>query len=173
MKKMCPHTHWEPVRINNGADDYCNKEETRVEGPWSFGVRPARLNKKGDKARRNKELIEMGPEKAVEEGHIDIKDYDKVKRNIDLYKNCTSEHQALDKLENYWYWGPPGSGKTSRAIKETEDKYYDKDKTKYWNGYTNQSDVLIDDIEQDEKFMLGHLKKWCQHKCFQAEDKFG
>lgn len=43
----------------------------------------------------------------------------------------------------------------------TNDQYYDKDKSKYWNGYTGQEDVLIDDVEADEKFMLGHLKKWC------------
>ena len=47
--------------VNNGADDYCNKEETRVEGQWSFGQKPARLNKAGDKARLNRELLEMGP----------------------------------------------------------------------------------------------------------------
>lgn len=60
------------MKVNNGADDYCNKEETRLEGPWSFGVKPARLNKKGDLARRNQELLEMGPEKAVENGIISI-----------------------------------------------------------------------------------------------------
>ena len=61
--------------VNNGADDYCNKEETRVEGPWSFGQRPARLNKAGDKARLNRELLEMGPEKAVAEGIIGLEKY--------------------------------------------------------------------------------------------------
>lgn len=79
LKKICPHSHFEAVRINNGADDYCMKEDTRIEGPWSFGVKPARLNKKGDKARHNKDLIEMGAEAAVEQGQIDIKDYMKVK----------------------------------------------------------------------------------------------
>lgn len=102
------------------------------------GVPPAALNVKGDKAERNKMLIEMGAEKAVDEGHIDIKDYGKVKSNIDLYKNCTSEHVSLDKLDNYWIWGRPGIGKTSKVIEMTEDKYYDKDKSKYWNGYTGQ-----------------------------------
>lgn len=147
MKKLCPHAHWERVGINNGADEYCNKEDTRVEGPWTFGVKPARLNVKGDKARRNKELIEMGAEKAVEAGIIDITDYAKVKSNIDLYKNCTAEHKSLDTLDNYWIWGKPGIGKTSHVIKETNDKYYEKDKSKYWNGYVDQDDVLVDDLE--------------------------
>ena len=36
-----------------------------------------------------------------------------------------------------------------------------------------QDTVLIDDIEQDEKYMLGMLKKIAQHKPFVAEDKYG
>jgi len=32
---------------------------------------------------------------------------------------------------------------------------------------------LVDDIEKDEKHMLGNLKKWAQHKPFPAEDKYG
>ena len=63
------------MKFNNGADDYCNKEDTRVEGPWSFGVKPARLNKKGDKARHNRDLIEMGPENAVKDGLICVSKY--------------------------------------------------------------------------------------------------
>lgn len=50
LKKICPKSHFEIVKVNNGADDYCNKEDTRVEGPWEFGLKPARLNKKGSKA---------------------------------------------------------------------------------------------------------------------------
>jgi len=34
LKKICPKSHWEIVKINNGAHDYCMKEDTRVEGPW-------------------------------------------------------------------------------------------------------------------------------------------
>ena len=30
MKKVCKHTHWHPVGIDNGAGDYCMKEDTRV-----------------------------------------------------------------------------------------------------------------------------------------------
>lgn len=158
--------------MNNGADDYCNKEETRLEGPWTYGIKPARLNKKGDLARRNMELLEMGAEKAVENGIIPLAAYPKVKNAIDLYSNCTQTLSQLTHLDNTWIYGEPGIGKTTKALSDNPFSY-DKDKTKYWNGYTNQEAVLIDDIEEDEKFMLGNLKKWAQHKPFPAEDKFG
>jgi len=48
LKKVCGQAHYEPVKINNGADDYCLKEDTRVEGPWEFGVKPVKRNSKTD-----------------------------------------------------------------------------------------------------------------------------
>jgi len=66
LKKHCSKSHFEIVKFNNGADEYCNKEETRVEGPWTFGIRPARKNLKGDTKRRNEQLLEIGTVAAVE-----------------------------------------------------------------------------------------------------------
>lgn len=39
-KNVCSKSHFEPVIINNGADEYCMKDDTRIEGPWEFGVKP-------------------------------------------------------------------------------------------------------------------------------------
>ena len=36
------------VRRNNGAAEYCMKEDTRVEGPWEFGTRPFRRDSPTD-----------------------------------------------------------------------------------------------------------------------------
>lgn len=40
LKKIDNKIHIEVVKINNGAHDYCMKEDTRVDGPWEFGVKP-------------------------------------------------------------------------------------------------------------------------------------
>jgi len=40
LKKHCSKAHFEVVKINNGAHNYCMKEDTRVEGPWEFGIKP-------------------------------------------------------------------------------------------------------------------------------------
>lgn len=86
MIKLCQGAHVEIVRVNNGADQYCLKEESRVEGPWTFGVKPARRNKKGEVAERNKRILEYGVAKAVEEGLVDICRYKNIKQSVDLYK---------------------------------------------------------------------------------------
>lgn len=44
MKQHCSRSHFEVVKYDNGASDYCLKEDTRLEGPWEFGLKPARLN---------------------------------------------------------------------------------------------------------------------------------
>lgn len=48
LKKIDNKIHLEPVRINNGAHDYCMKEETRIDGPWEFGTKPVQRNNKKD-----------------------------------------------------------------------------------------------------------------------------
>lgn len=90
MKSNCSKSHFEVVKYDNGASDYCLKEDTRVEGPWEFGLKPARLNKKGSKAEQNAKLLEMGPEEAVKQGLIGIERYLGLKKNLDAYKIATA-----------------------------------------------------------------------------------
>lgn len=48
IKKLNNKLHIEVVKINNGAHDYCMKEDTRLEGPFEFGTRPVQRNNKVD-----------------------------------------------------------------------------------------------------------------------------
>ena len=78
MKKMCSNSHFEIVKCLDEAIDYCQKEDTRVEGPWSFGIRPARRNKKGDVSRWNKDVLEIGAVAAVDKGYLKVTDIRKL-----------------------------------------------------------------------------------------------
>lgn len=77
------------TRNPSAAYDYCGKEDTRIEGPITHGIPPARLNVAGDKKAFNLKVLEIGPEQAVDQGLIKITDYQKLKSNLDLYKACT------------------------------------------------------------------------------------
>lgn len=48
LKKVCRRSHFTKVIRDNGASGYCLKEETRVDGPWEFGIKPVRRNEKTD-----------------------------------------------------------------------------------------------------------------------------
>lgn len=48
IKKHDNRLHIEVVKVNNGAHDYCMKEDTRLEGPWEWGKKPVSRNNKTD-----------------------------------------------------------------------------------------------------------------------------
>lgn len=49
----------------------------------------------------------------------------------------------------YFYWGPPGTGKSSRCAREAEafggTTYY-KPRGEWWDGYQQHTNVIIDDF---------------------------
>jgi len=70
MKKLCKHTHWEPVSKDNGAAAYCMKEETRLDGPWTYGEKPLDMtNSEENKKRRkltNEELLNTNMKELID-----------------------------------------------------------------------------------------------------------
>jgi len=89
LKKFCKKAHFEAVKRDNGASSYCLKEDTRLEGPWEFGLKPARRNVLGETKERNKAILELGVEKCVEEGLIHIREYVKIKQAVQQYNLAT------------------------------------------------------------------------------------
>lgn len=168
LKKVCAKSHFEPVKYDNGASDYCLKEDTRVEGPWEFGLKPAQLNKKGSKAEQNAKLIEMGAEEAVKQGLISVDRYLNFKKNIDAFKIATKPALEADDVRGIWIWGPPGVGK-SRYARDNYQDIYLKAQNKWWDGYTVQKTVLLDDHDSP---CLGHyLKIWMDRYACNGESK--
>ncbi|WBG01410.1 replication-associated protein [Army ant associated cyclovirus 6] len=79
------------------------------------------------------------------------------------------------KTDVYYYWGPPGSGKSSRALKEAQSvdpaSIYYKPRGLWWDGYKQQTCVIIDDyygwIKYDE------LLKICDRYPYKVQVKGG
>lgn len=42
LRKFDPKAHWEICRSPDRAMTYCMKEETRIEGPYEFGIKPVK-----------------------------------------------------------------------------------------------------------------------------------
>ncbi len=95
--------------------EYCGKEDTRVEGPAEFGVPPAALNRKGDLKARNAMLIAKGVVAAVDDGDIPLINLPKMKLALDMYKSLKACPADLTELDNHWYYGPSGTGKSRTA----------------------------------------------------------
>lgn len=57
------------------------------------------------------------------------------------------------------YWGVTGSGKSRRAWDEAGFAAYPKSpSTKFWDGYTDQKSVVIDEFRGE--IGIGHLLRW-------------
>jgi len=168
LKKFCKFSHFELVKKNNGADDYCNKEATRIDGPWSYGVKPARKDLKGDTARRNKELMEMGTVTAVEKGYIKAEDALKLERALAMLRILKTEHYEHDDVRGEWHWGVSGAGK-SHTVRTTYPDAYIKEQNKWFDGYQGEETILIEDLDGDH--LAHYLKIWADKYSCKGEAK--
>lgn len=80
----------------------------------------------------------------------------------------------LSQLDNYWFFGPPGTGKSHRARTMFPGKsVYVKPPTKWWDGYQGEPVVVIDDIGSKQDYLVDFIKVWSDKYPFQAEVKGG
>lgn len=172
VKKLFPTAHIEGTKDAFRAWEYCGKEDTRVEGPVEYGVPPAQRNVAGNVKARNEMLITKGAAQAVKDGDVPIMQLPKLKLAIDLYNSLVSKPTDLDSLDNYWYHGLPGTGKSRGARTEWPD-LYNKPLNKWWCEYQAQETVLLDDFSKEHKVLGAHLKNWADHYPFVAETKGG
>jgi len=52
---------------------------------------------------------------------------------------------SIANFDNHWYWGPTGTGK-SKTARETAPDAFLKTNTKWWDGYDQQDDVLLEEL---------------------------
>ena len=168
LKKYDADMHIEAVKRDNGANEYCMKTETRVAGPWEFGVKPVRRNSKTDweevwtKAAAGKldeipasvRVIHYSKLKAIAKDHMKFAD--------------------KDHLRGLWIFGDAGAGK-SRWVREhcPAADLYPKLCNKWWDGYTGQRYVVMDDFGPQHVVLTQQLKIWADRYGCILETKGG
>lgn len=172
VSRLIPNSHLEVSRgLPSEAANYCKKDGDW----WEKGDCPV------DPARRGENEMDRWNEarKAACEGRFDdipSDIYTRYRGSYHAMYNYALEHRHLednDVLHNIWYWGRSGCGKSRRARREYPNAYL-KNKNKWWNGYTDQEAVIVDDIDPSHRVWIGaFLKEWTDHYRFQAETKGG
>jgi hypothetical protein len=98
--------------------------------------------------------------------------YDKLKTNISLYFNDINKINKIIPRKCFWIYGPPRVGK-SYIVRDTFEYVYEKDNTIWWDGYSNENIVILDDFDKSWFRMLHKLKIWADNYRFNAQIKGG
>ncbi|APG55794.1 Rep [Pelorivirus melia] len=183
LKKLIPRAHFEIMQGNpQQSKDYCTKEDT--SSYFEKGIMPKPQHQAGNEA--NEAKWESAYQ-AAKEGRFDdiprslwIKHMRSFKQIFEDAKQDTDMTEYTDQdLKHHflWIWGPTGTGKSHtahRIAKELspDEPPYIKDLNKWWNGFTKQRVVIIEEADPKRcEHLASYFKKWADKWAFTAEAK--
>lgn len=167
VKEAYGNTAHAELTRSDAAVDYCQKEETRVEGTtFELGHRPFSRSSAAD-WERVRTYAQKGRLSDIP-ADIYVRYYGNLKRIV-----CDHADPVERDVKVICYYGPSGVGKSTRARNEClSDKIYTKDPTtKWWDGYSDQTCVIIDEFGGD--FQLSNLLRWTDRFGVTVEVKGG
>lgn len=141
LKKIMPKAH---IEIAHGSVEqniaYTSKDENIKE----FGEKPE-IGKRNDLKNIKELVMNNTPVKDI----IPIIDNNQQLSFMEKLMKYQPPPKTKPKLVK-WYYGATGSGKTRKAIEEGKDDFYISMKNlQWWDGYTGQRTVIIDDFRKD------------------------
>jgi len=176
LKKVNGRACWLVARAQKPfqASDYCKKQNKWEE----WGTLPQTGNELGGQASAgNWERIHELAKANDYDGFMrefpqqSFLNLNKFERLVEFYKPKPTD---LERIENFWFIGGPGSGK-SRTARQLygHNMYVKPTASKWWPGYDGQETVLIDDLGKGMEYVLEWMKNWCDWYPFNGEKKSG
>jgi len=153
------------IATDDDNDKYCSKGGDF----WRVGE-PSTRGKRNDLTLAIKKVQEEGLKRCAEDyGEVFVKFH----RGLQHYQSLVAPPKARDFATRvHVLWGPPGTGKSLTASWEASHSGYEvyyKSRGEWWDGYTQQEAVVIDDfygwIKYDE------LLKICDRYPYQVTVK--
>lgn len=167
MKTVLETAHWEPRRgSQQQAIAYCSKSETKMEGPWSVGT-PKEQGKRNDLEEIKNKILEGVEEKEISLEHFS--DWTRYHKAFERFRliHSTPRNEPQEVIVCI---GKTGTGKTKYA-QEFDPKAYWKEHGKWWDGYTNQNTIIIDEFYGWIPFT--ELLRVCDRYTYRGETKGG
>lgn len=166
LKTYVPRAHLEPGKGTcKQAIDYCKKDGNFQE----WGEVPSGPEGQGDKWKTVLQLARAGDMQKIEDEYpaIFLRYHQKL---LGLHK--PQRPIILDVLENEWWVGKTGTGK-SRTLWTMYPDHYQKSLNKWWDGYNNEETVAIEEWAPKNDVTASFLKIWADRYPFTAEIKGG
>jgi hypothetical protein len=164
MKKKLPFGN-NIMKANGNAKSnqtYCSKEKVLFEG----GEIP-RQGKRND--------IEVCRDLVKDGGNMrEVTDICTSMQGVRIAEIWLKYHEKPRdwKPDIFWFWGPPGSGKTREAFDMCRDPWVSGKDLKWWEGYDGQGDVIIDDFRCTD-CTFSELLHITDRYAFRVENKGG
>jgi len=148
VKKIFPTAHWEPRNgTHEQAREYCNKEDTRTDGPWTLGDEPA--------PGARTDILSL--KRAIDDGQSDLQIWEeqfplmlKYFKGASIYKRLKSQVRK-EKTFVVVISGPTGTGKSYQAHKNFPNVYPlshpgNKGGQLWFDGYDAHTTLVIDEF---------------------------
>lgn len=172
LQDLCPRASWGalyPTSTQDKLAKYCKKEGNFVEK--GLYTTP---KQNGDREKERYEhawtMAKAGDMDAID-ADIRIRCYGTLKRIYhDTKLNANLVADIDGDMEHEWYWGEAGTGKTMKARTENPGAFI-KSCNKWWDGYTGQDVVIIEDFDIRHECLTHYMKIWCDRWKFPAEVK--
>lgn len=131
------------------AVKYCTKEDSRVEGPWILGeTAHSYMGKRTDLTEVAQAIINREPMEEIAQEYPE--QYIKYHRGMERLNSILMPHRdCANPPLCVWIYGPSGSGKSRMVYDryEPSDIYKKMPNNKWWDGYSQQKVVLLDDFK--------------------------
>jgi len=168
-KSLFGSPHLSVVKNLEKSIAYCKKGGSFFEK----GTPPVTPKEKGD-GERERWTIALNHAREGTHDAIESRIQFVYARHIDyIHNKAQLAKKVVDTtIENDWFCGPTGSGK-SRTARETYPDAYLKSCNKWWDGYTGQEVVIVEDFDATHSVLCHHMKIWADRYPFPAEVKGG
>lgn len=156
------HGNYQPCRSPKHVIQYCTKEENYSS---NFDIKQY-LSKKGKVDATT--LREKTTKDALIDGDISF-------MSARAYQYARSIVQVPYRpagLRGIWIYGPAGVGK-SRLVLDNVSPVFEKTQNKWFDGYNQEKDILIDDVDKQGTGLSHYLKRWADRYPCSGEVKGG
>lgn len=144
------HPQIEHTRSEKNWARYCLKDGNYITNFPEKSITSFKEGKAKTAKEIGKEIIEgKSLKEVVQENPQYVLKYDQLKKSVLSWQNDTRTLRTLRKLRNVWIYGPPGTGKTHAASELCPEGTYIKDGTKWWEGYSGEEVVILEDVGPD------------------------